>query len=656
MEKLKAPKISKLIRLIQRIFINKEFADKPFEIQTKVIIASATTYISMISLSIFTFINLSRNNFMIGMLTLLLLCIVIFCYIHHRLTKSFFLIDNLNFSSTLVFFIYLFISGGASETGYMWYYVYPLVVFTAIHRHKALFFSLSLILITAIIVYTPLKNLFNIHYNQEILVRFFSTYLMVTTMTYFFEYSRATIEKKMIMKNDELQKTIKLLEQREMQIKEMAMKDSLTGLYNRYAINSFLSKSIEMIYRNNQKMAVFFIDLDRFKNINDTMGHDIGDEILKIISSRINKILRASDYFARIGGDEFIIITPDIKKAVYASVIARRIIETIRQPIILEQNEYHLTASIGISLYEPDSFSEKAKSEDLLKFADIAMFKSKEGGKNTFTFYQDYMDNAINKRILLEKELRKALNNNEFTLHYQPILDLARNEICGMEALIRWIHPEKGIISPADFIPIAEETGIIESLGIWIADTSLKQTKIWEEKYKKQLKISINLSPIQFKNRRFLDFLKEKIIELDFEPQNIECEFTEGILIEDNLHIRSLLKEFNDLGVKLSVDDFGTGYSSLSYLKRFSMDVLKIDKSFINQITDDAEYASIVKAIINMAKTLRLTIIAEGVETEEQLLLLKEMECDEIQGYYYSPPLPPDKFESQCLVNKSEKK
>ena len=436
--------------------------------------------------------------------------------------------------------------------------------------------------------------------------------------------------------------------QAEERVHHLAHYDELTGLPNRSMFNQRLSHALVQAKRHDRPLAVLFIDLDRFKNINDTLGHEAGDRVLKEVADRLRGCLRESDTVGRLGGDEFVVLIEELLQPVHVAAVAQRILAAVAQkilaavakPFIVDAHEFHLTASIGISTYPEDS----ADMQSLLKNADIAMYRAKEQGKNNFQFYSAQMNVHTLERLALESNLRRALERNEFLLHYQPKVDIGSGSITGMEALVRWQQPGKVLIPPAQFIPLAEETGLIVPIGAWVLKTACARNKSWQEQGLPPLRVAVNLSARQFAHETLLQDVARALNESGLDPTALELEITESMVMHNPEHAVKLLNKLKAMGIQLSIDDFGTGYSSLSYLKRFPLDSVKIDRSFIKDLPGDSDDAAITRAIIAMAHSLRLKVIAEGVETEQQLSFLREHGCDEMQGYYFSKPLPETEF------------
>ena len=423
-------------------------------------------------------------------------------------------------------------------------------------------------------------------------------------------------------------------------LQHLAHHDSLTDLPNRNMLVDRLEQAIVRATRKNKMVAILFLDLDHFKIINDTLGHDVGDKSLQKIATTIDSNLRASDTVARFGGDEFVILLEEIQKQKEITAIVDKLLSVITEPMNLEGHEIIMSASIGISLFPNDSDNVST----LLKYADIAMYRAKDRGRNSYEFYSSDMSIKAFERLTLETRLRRAVKLKEFELVYQPQIDVNTNQIVGAEALMRW-HPEgMNSISPNVFIPLLEETGLIVEVGEWLIDTALSQLKKVQDNIS-NFKMSINLSSRQFQNKNLIEILEQSIVKHQINPQHVELEITESLLMEHHHITLSTLNRISELGLHLSIDDFGTGYSSLSYLKQFPIDTLKIDRSFVRDITTDPNDEAIVTAIIALAKSLNLQLIAEGVETEQQFQFIKDNKCQVAQGYYFSKPLSVEKLE-----------
>ena len=428
---------------------------------------------------------------------------------------------------------------------------------------------------------------------------------------------------------------ITLQKKAEERLRHMAYHDPLTSLANRNKLEQFISHVLASAHRHQQGFALLFLDLDRFKNINDTIGHEAGDLILQIIAERLRSTIRNTDMVARLGGDEFVLLITDVKKTESVALISQKILENILQVIVVNGQEIYLTTSIGISLYPYDG----QNMQTLMKNADLALYRAKEHGRNNYQFYTLEMTTRAQQRMTLQNALGHALVKNEFLLHYQPKMDLKTRRITGVEALLRWKNKEYGMITPGEIIELAEETGLIVPVSDWVLKTACKQLKTWHEMGLTLLTMSINCSARQFKQSTFVDDILGVIREAGLSPKSIEIEITESTIMQDPENMLRVLYALKDSGVQIVIDDFGTGYWSLSNLRRLSVDQIKIDKSFIKQMIADETSAAITSAIIIMANKLGIISVAEGVETKEQYDLLLREGCAEIQGYYLTQPL-----------------
>lgn len=429
--------------------------------------------------------------------------------------------------------------------------------------------------------------------------------------------------------------------QYEEQLEYQANHDELTNLPNRNLLTDRLRQALLMARRNHQEVAIFFVDLDNFKFINDTLGHDIGDRLLKIVAERLSACVRSGDTVARQGGDEFVIIVSNQAVSDHTTRIAAKILQETAQPFCIDEHELIITCSIGISLFPRDGEDVQA----LIKNADVAMYRAKEQGRNRFQFFTGEMNARSLARMTMEKYLRRALEKNELLLYYQPKVNLYSGRVASMEALLRWQSPELGMVSPANFIPLAEETGLIEQIGEWVLRTACRQNKAWQDADLPPLTVAVNLSARQLRQPNITSLIRQVLRETGLGPRWLELEITESMVMQDVDRVTDILGELKGMGIYLAMDDFGTGFSSLSYLKRFPFDKLKIDQSFVRDITSDPDNAAIAKAVIAMAHSLHLKVIAEGVETEGQLNYLRAHGCDEMQGYYFSRPVPVAEFE-----------
>ena len=429
-------------------------------------------------------------------------------------------------------------------------------------------------------------------------------------------------------------------------IQTLANYDAVTSLPNRNLLHDRLSQAINFARRYERMVAILFIDLDDFKVVNDSLGHNVGDQLLSELGKRLTGCVREADSVARLGGDEFVIVLTGITHRDGVVFIAEKMLESLSRPFILEGREVFISSSIGIAVFPKDGENEAT----LLKNADSAMYHAKERGKGNYQFYATEMNEMALERLSLINDLHRALERGEFTLHYQPQINLKSGKITGVEALIRWQHPQKGLIPPLKFIPIAEETRLILPIGQWILHTVCAQAVEWH-KQGFDLTVSVNLSTIQVEEQRLVELVDNTLRETGMNPKYLELELTENILIERPDAIYKIFQQLRERGVRLAIDDFGTGYSSLSYLSKLPIDKLKIDRSFVRDIADDADDRSIVEAIISMSHSLRLKAIAEGVETQEQEEILRRLNCDEIQGYLFSKPLPRDELGAMLTAN-----
>jgi diguanylate cyclase (GGDEF)-like protein/PAS domain S-box-containing protein len=422
------------------------------------------------------------------------------------------------------------------------------------------------------------------------------------------------------------------------QLEYQANYDSLTRLPNRNLLRDRLQHALIVAQRHHKGVAVVFIDLDGFKNVNDSLGHSVGDRLLSVVADRLARCARASDTVARHGGDEFVIVMTDTVDEQSLIAWMERVRASISEPVWLDGTELYVGCSMGASLFPQDGDD----AETLMKKADLAMYRAKDMGRNTFQFYQPEMNVSAGARLNLERRLRRALRDNEFLLHYQPQVDIETGQVVGMEALVRWSDPEVGLIPPSQFIPVAEESGLIGPLSEWVLREACRQNKAWQDEGLPPARVSVNLSARQFQQRDIAKLVMQVLEETGLDPQYLELELTESTIMRNAEEAVSMLNELHALGIGLAIDDFGTGYSSLSYLKRFPVDRLKIDRSFVSDIGESSDDETITSAIIALAHSLNLQVIAEGVETSTQLDFLKERACDEMQGYFFAKPLPHD--------------
>jgi diguanylate cyclase (GGDEF)-like protein/PAS domain S-box-containing protein len=424
------------------------------------------------------------------------------------------------------------------------------------------------------------------------------------------------------------------------QISYSAAHDFLTGLPNRMLLNDRVAHAIALSPRHSSKVAVLFLDLDGFKYINDSLGHPVGDKLLQSIAKRLVGCVRGSDTVSRQGGDEFVVLMSELQNVESAAVMARRILKAVAEAHSIDHHDLHVTTSIGLSVFPDDG----PDAETLIKNADTAMYQAKENGRQNYQFFKPAMKVRAVERQSVEESLRRALPRREFKLQYQPKIDLGTGAITGAEALLRWIHPTRGLVSPARFIPIAEDCGLILPIGAWVLREACMQARDWLDKGLRFSSMAVNVSAMEFRDDNFLESLFEILRETGLDPKYLELELTESVLMKRAESTASILQILRERGVKIAIDDFGTGYSSLSYLRKFPVDALKIDQSFVRQISTVGDDTAIVTAVIGMARSLKLRVVAEGVETLEELEFLRSHQCDEAQGFYFSRPIPPEHF------------
>jgi diguanylate cyclase (GGDEF)-like protein/PAS domain S-box-containing protein len=435
-----------------------------------------------------------------------------------------------------------------------------------------------------------------------------------------------------------------------LQLAYFAQHDSLTELPNRTLLNDRLTHAITMARRHHAGLAVLYLDLDRFKNINDSLGHLVGDHLLKSVALRLSESVRESDTVSRLGGDEFVIVLSEMTRAQDAAVCAEKLLQAVRVPHVMDSHELHVTASIGVSVYPEDG----TDIGTLLQNADSAMYEAKDRGRNGYQFYRADLNSSATERQSLESSLRHAIQRHELGLHYQPIVNVATGVMAGVEALIRWQHPILGSVLPAQFISIAEESGLIVPIGQWALREACRQARAWQDAKLPPLRLAVNISAVELRSKEFVGEVETILTETGFDSRCLELELTETFLMQDSRPTALVLDALKGLGVQLALDDFGTGYSSLSYMRRFPIDALKVDRSFVRNLTTDADDASVVRAVINMGKSLHMRVVAEGVETREQLLFLEEHDCTEAQGYYFSRPVKAERFAELLRENIKE--
>lgn len=423
----------------------------------------------------------------------------------------------------------------------------------------------------------------------------------------------------------------------------LAQHDSLTDLPNRVMLNDRLQQAMLQADRQDGRVAVLYMDLDRFKHTNDTLGHSIGDGLLRAVADRLRQSVRNTDTVSRQGGDEFVVLLPQIADIQHAEMIAGKLLRSLREPYTVEKHNLHFTVSIGIAIYPDDGMD----VDTLLRHADFAMYQAKDGGRDNFQFYRSELNRQAVERHAVEASLRLALQNDEFVVYYQPRIALQTERMVGVEALIRWRKPQQGLVLPSDFIPVAEETGLIVPIGRWVLHEACRQARAWLDAGLPPLRISVNVSAVELRAFDFVASVRNILTRTGIKPDLLELEITETFLMQDEKVTDATLRALKEMGVKLALDDFGTGYSSLSYVKRLPITCLKIDRSFVRNLGsgDDADDASIVSAVINMGRSLHMCVVAEGVETLQQLMYLREQGCPEAQGFYFSCPVEQDEIE-----------
>jgi diguanylate cyclase (GGDEF)-like protein/PAS domain S-box-containing protein len=418
----------------------------------------------------------------------------------------------------------------------------------------------------------------------------------------------------------------------------LAQHDFLTGLPNRMLFNDRLAQAISLAERHDKRLAVMFVDLDHFKKINDSLGHSVGDKLLQSVAGRLVASIRRTDTVSRIGGDEFVILLSQVEHGEDAAFSARKILRVLTTPHIIDNKSLDINVCVGVSTYPSDGQT----AEDLMVKADTAMYEAKEHGRNTYRFFRNDMHVRLTERLSLEGDLRYALGRDEFLLHFQPKFDLATRQITGMEALIRWQHPQRGMVSPAEFVPIAEDCGLMLPIGRWVLLEACRQARAWRDSGLGTVSMAVNVSAAEFGAKDFLSGVRAVLIATGVDPSNLELEVTESVLMQDAESTVITMRALKAMGVQIAIDDFGTGYSSFTYLRRFPSDALKLHQSFVHDIIEDPGDATIVSAMINIGKSLKQRVIAEGVETQAQLDFLRHHDCDEGQGYFFSRPVPAD--------------
>jgi diguanylate cyclase (GGDEF)-like protein/PAS domain S-box-containing protein len=425
-----------------------------------------------------------------------------------------------------------------------------------------------------------------------------------------------------------------------LRMSHLAQHDGLTDLPNRILLYDRLSQAIALARRRDRKLALLFLDLDRFKHINDSLGHAIGDRVLQVVAERLQECVRNTDTVSRQGGDEFVVLLPEVKHVQDAAVCADKILAALNQPLEIDHHRLYVSASIGIAAFPDDG----GDADTLMKHADLAMYQAKDGSANAYRFFEQYMTMHAAERQSIEADLRRAIDRHEFVLRYQARINLLSEKVVGVEVLIRWNHPRRGLIAPDQFMTIAEESGFVVPLGRWVLREGCRQGRAWRDARMPPLRIAINISAVELRARDFVEGLRTILAQTGLPPDDLELEVTESALLQSSTSMVGVLQSIKDLGVHLSLDDFGTGYSSLSHVRRLPIDALKIDRSFIRDLATNLDDASVVRAMISMGRSMQLKVVAEGVETREQLECLRRYGCPEWQGYYYGQAVESDEF------------
>jgi diguanylate cyclase (GGDEF)-like protein len=441
----------------------------------------------------------------------------------------------------------------------------------------------------------------------------------------------------LVVRTRHMELNVEQRKQAEERIRHLAYHDALTELPNRMLLESRLAKALDQAHRDGGMLALLYLDLDRFKRVNDAVGHHLGDHVLRSVAERLTATVRDADTVARVGGDEFAILLPKIARVQDAVEVADRILAGLRRPLAVDDREYHTTTSMGISCYPDDA----EEADTLLRNANIAMYRAKEQGRDNYQLFIPAMTQFA-ERLALENDLRRALERDEFVVYYQPQVNVASQQIVGVEALVRWRHPERGLVLPEDFIPAAEESGLIVPLGEWVLRIACAQAKTWQSAGLPRIHVGVNLSARQFQQRNLLELVRQVLSDSGLDPHCLQLEITESAAMHDVDFTKKVLGDLKEMGVQVAIDDFGSGHSSLNYLKQLPIDDVKIDQSFVRDLATDSNDAAIVGSIVAMTHELNLKVVAEGVETEEQLIFLRDRQCDVVQGFLFSKPVPAD--------------
>ncbi len=621
------------------------FKEDEYELRTKYILFNSMMIISSLSLIVMGIFRIITAYYMQGIIDFSIAIVsMVFMLILRIFKKGNYKVISyimiVIFSTTIMYSYH--ISGGEIKIN-AWFTAVVIPIFFILGFRVAMIMSLSFMIGIATVNFNlDHRETLNTLYGYVPL--FMSVFFLHIYEVRFSQFANLlgkvnnTLEKKVREKT--LERT-HVLEKQKIVLDYQAHHDYLTELPNRVKFQKEVETIIDINKHNNLNSAILFIDLDHFKNINDSFGHDVGDKVLKITASRIQNCIRKYDYLARFGGDEFVVYINGFDSKHDLESISNHIIECISKPILIDGQTMFVSCSIGISIYQKNTHN----YQDFIKYADTAMYKAKEEGRSSYRFYSEDMTDVAFERVFMETSMRFALEKEEFVVYYQPQMDGMTDKLIGVEALVRWKHPEMGLVSPAEFIPLAEETGLILALDQWVMKTGMKQMREWYEKGYKPGRLSLNLSVKQLQHKEFISIIKNMLNETGCQAEWIEFEITESHIMHNIVESIVTLESIKALGISISIDDFGTGYSSLSYLKKLPVDKLKIDKSFITDIPDNKEDAAITNAIIAIAESLHLMVIAEGVETKRQKDYLIECGCRYIQGYLYHRPMPKEEMD-----------
>ena len=615
------------------------FEDDEYELQSKYILFNSMLGISVLIILTITFFQLTNNDNVLKLNMFQMLAAILGMYSMRKSKKYF---ELVLYTTSFLAIVTLFVTIMAYPSDYMrivWFLI--LVVIAFLLNGKQLGYPIAFVSLLVIAV-AFLSNKAEVDMKAYLLL--FGFVLLVTILVQLYDNREQKIKQRLHWLNQNLEKRVaeetkermKLLEESNQKLEEMAHYDALTKLPNRVLFFDRLDQSIRKAKRNKTKLAILFFDIDNFKEINDSFGHMFGDKILVAFSERLQGTMRHSDSLGRFGGDEFIAIIEDIREMSAIVRVAQAIDQVFLEPIQIEEKDFYLTVSIGVAVYPDDGLD----SETLIKNADVAMYAAKNNGRNRVSFYTKEMTEYSKQKLMIDHQIRLGIQNDEFIVHYQPVINNHDHSLAGLEALIRWNHPEKGMIMPDGFIPIAEMSTHIIGLGEAVLRCVSDQISLWNKEGFNPPYISVNISPKQLRDDDLLPLLERTLDRVAFRRDWLEIEITEGYAIENLSEAIKKLHAIRQLGISLSLDDFGTGYSSLSYLKKLPINKLKIDRSFIRDIVTDAEDRILVKAIITFSKELKLSVVAEGVEDTRQLTMIKEMGCELTQGYYFGKPMP----------------